>query len=369
MSMLRANLLRQVWPRRSAVVFDTGASGIRATQVDGPSRRPRLRDVLRISVGQAAGESESGAESDAPDLDQASLSARIARMIGQGRFAGRQVGLVLSPPEVRFHAMQMPAGLFHQPDEAIQQALAWEVAKEMRAEAKDLEVRYWRLPDGHRQRLNVMSVSMSASAARDWVDAFNAAGLDLARIDVSPCALLGLARHASPPDGRTLWGILDLGLRSTRLSVILDGTPVYIRSLSFSGRQLTEHIATAFDLPRPQAEALKCAHGMARDSGQAAHANDQITAMLTGVLTKAVDGLCHEIGRCFSYVSQNYVDVAVDRLVLAGGGAQMRGLSDYLTRRLELPVAPIRAALGGAKTVTPDAAAALGGALQDLEAA
>ncbi|HMQ16704.1 MAG TPA: hypothetical protein PKC49_12090, partial [Phycisphaerae bacterium] len=75
--------------------------------------------------------------------------------------------------------------------------------------------------------------------------------------------------------------------------------------------------------------------------------------------------LAQEIERCFSYVLGQYPDVNPVRLALAGGGAEMPGLADFLSARLALPTC----ALGGGGGVGFGAAAAsaVGAALLDAE--
>lgn len=356
------------WTRRdSAVMFDVGASGIRAVQARGPSRQPVVRDALLI----ASPSGEARANAATPD----EIVPRAARMIGQGRFTGRHVGLVLSPPNVHFHTMQLPESLFEQHDDAVREALAWEVSKESRGEAGDFETRYWRLPPGHRQRLNVMAVTMNSAAAASWVRAFRRRDLLLRSIDVSPCALLQLAVRAGQDDPESLWAILDLGHRAAHLAINLGQTPVYIRSLQFSGHELTERIASAFDISVARAEALKRAHGMAdaAPAGDGALENPPqlrdaaFRAILSEVVGDAVDSLVAEIDRCFSYVAQNYVNHPLGRIVLAGGGAGLVGLDRRLQAKLGLPVEHLAIETTADGSPSLSSAASLGGSLRDLE--
>lgn len=366
--MVWTNAVHRLKRRNSAVVFDAGATGIRAVQTSGTPRQPVVRDALHIPA--------SAQESDvlaSPD----EVAPRAARMIGQGCFVGRAVGLVLSPPAVSFHAMQLPANLFEQHERTIREALAWEVSKESRDEVGELEVRYWRLPPGHRQRLNVMAVTMSSAAAAGWVHAFSQRGLTLRSIDVSPCALLQIAIHAGQSDPEKLWGILDLGQRAAHLSVMLGDTPVYIRTLHFSGHELSQRVARAFDVSLEQAESLKREHGMGaldnfvdpRSTGWGNTRQADVRAILSRVLGNAVDSLVGEIGLCFSYVSQNYVNREVGRVLLAGGGAELNGLESHLCEKLGLRVERLATGVVAGRSSPVNAAASLGGALRNLEAA
>lgn len=363
-------------PRNSAITFDVGTSGIRAFQVVARGTQLATRDSLRLDWHPV--ENEDGGCAP-PDY------SRIARLVGQGSFSGSDVALVLSPPDVRFCALRLPKKVFTQSESRIRAALAWEVAREMRAEVHELEVRYWQLPPGHQRGLNVMAVALPLERALAWYQSLAQDGLRLCRIDVSPCALVHLAGRVWTPAERELWGILDLGFRRSTLTVVLGTVPAYIRSLSASSNSWTSRLAQAFEVSPAGAEQIKRTHGV-RPTDRGIRApepdrpllNAQDTASVVfGLLRESLDDLVHETNECFHYVMQSFSDVSVSRLLLAGGGANLPGLSEYLELQLGMPVAPLALQREAESTswerplegtaVRPEVAAVIGGAVLDLE--
>jgi len=317
-------------PRQSAITFDAGAAGVRVLQLRRLGGRLLTVDALNLEL---------------PDDANPSDGARLARMAGQARFCARRVGLVLSPPEARFFTHRVPGKLLEQPAQRVREALAWEVARETRTEPGVLEVRWWPLPAGHHQGLNVMSAAMPRAQAEAWFDAFAARGLFLQRIDVSPCALARLARHIWTPTEKELWGLVDLGARQTHLTMVIGATPAYIRSLPISSQRFTQRIAEAFEIPLAEAEQLKRRHGIrpgargVRSVGPGSRLQgDDVSAVLYSLLREFLDHLVHEIELCASYVARNYADLQVSRFLLAGGGANLAGLGEHLELTLGLPV-------------------------------
>lgn len=367
--------------RQSGITFDVGAAGIRAYQF----RAERWRDHnVRLCDGLQVDRTPAGDDEQlsAPTVDPGQLS----RLIGQARFSGREVTLVLSSPEVQFAPMRLPEQVLSQPPARIEQALRWEVAQESRSNPDELEVRHWTLPQARGQQANVMAVTMPAKTALGWCDDLAAQGLELRRIDVSPCALVRLARQMWTPDEHDLWGVLDLGLRHTTLTVVAGATPVYIRSITGSAHEWTRQVAAAFEVAYPVAEQLKRTHGIQPDlrgstggtTGRELLHSEDLTTALSGILREPLHRLAREIGRCFSYTMQGYPDHAAKRLFLAGGGAELTGLTGLLERELDLSVAALAATAATAPAWNeplPDirfdsrAAVAVGAALLDLEAA
>ena len=378
--------------RNSAITFDVGAAGIRAHQMAARGSQLTRRDSLRLELLPAQLEEDQGLPP--PDY------SRLARLVGQGNFTGNEIGLVLSPPEVRFCALRLPKNALAQPEQRVRQALAWEVAREMRADASELEVRYWQLPPGHHQGLNVMAVALPIKQALGWHELFARDRLRLRRIDVSPCALVHLASRMWTPAENELWGVLDLGFRRTTLTVVLGRVPAYIRSLPVSSDLWTRRLAEGFEVAHAGAERIKRMHGIQPGErgirppqpNQPLRGARDTPSVVFGLLREPLDDLTNQVNRCFSYVLQNFSDVSASRLLLAGGGAHLRGLAAYLELQLDVSVTPLASDAQAARgapgpdregeapaepprwerplpdtTIGPEAAATVGGALLGLE--
>ena len=133
-------------------------------------------------------------------------------------------------------ALRLPAKVLGQANDRLEQALKWEVSRETRRDPNDLEVRHWLLPPGHYQGLNTMTVAISTRQATEWYDVFARHHLCLRRIDVSPGALVRLARRMWTPNEHDLWGILDLGFRRTTFTAVVGAVPSYVRCLPASAK-------------------------------------------------------------------------------------------------------------------------------------
>lgn len=361
---------------RSAITCDIGAAGARACQVQRSGAALGLYDSLAQAVPP---EPEQGGP-PAPRIDPALIESLIAR----GRFAGRDLALVLSPPEVQFFPMSLPPQALAQPAERVQQALRWEIQQESRKSVENLEVRYWALPQLRRQHANVMAVVLPTDAALGWCNQLAEHGLRLRHIDVSPRALAHLVRCLWTPGAHDLWGVLDLGLRRTVLTLAIGATPTYIRVLNANTQAWLRQLATAFEVSTSVAASLLQQHGFSesprgwRAGPGGANLLDgaDLPAAMASVLRENLLGLTDELSRCFSYMLQSYPEVSAQRLYLAGGGANWRGLAEALSAALSLQVEVLArtAALAHPPAERAElmfeapSAAALGGALLELEA-
>lgn len=378
-------------PRRSAISFDVGAAGVRAYQLRLRGQRATLCDALQLERDAALvaaatpPETAPAANTSAAPPAVETDPAQLGRLIGQAHFEGREICLVLSPPDVQFFPMRLPEQALSQAPERVEQALRWEVAQDSRHSADNLEVRYWKLPHARGQQANVMAVVMPTELALRWYDQLHEQGLTLRRIDVSPCALVRLARCVWTPAAGDVWGVLDLGLRHATLTVVVGTVPTYVRSLSVSPCQWTQKLVDAFEVSFATAEQLKRQQVVELSDrgvrGTPAGRNlvdvADLAGAFSGVLRDSLRTLALEVGRCLSYVLQSFPDAGAKRLFLAGGGAGLGGLTAVLENELGISVNTLAAGdtpgapqwerpLSGVRA-EPRGAAALGAALLDLE--
>ncbi len=119
--------------------------------------------------------------------------------------------------------------------------------------------------------------------------------------------------------------IVDIGADMMCLSVLAGSQVVYTREQMFGGKQLTEEIQRTYGLPLAEA-GYKKKFGVLPDDYE------------KKVLNPYKDALVQHVMRSlqFFYSATAYNDV--DRIVLAGGTANLSGLDEIIERKLGTPV-------------------------------
>ncbi|MDL2341719.1 MAG: type IV pilus assembly protein PilM [Patescibacteria group bacterium] len=123
--------------------------------------------------------------------------------------------------------------------------------------------------------------------------------------------------------------IIDFGSRSADIS-IYDGHILVTGTVQAGGETFTNIIQNKLNVTQPEAGLIKTRYGLGVSRRQA-----EITQALSPILGE----LIKEIRRMMRYHEERYgSERPIQQIITLGGGANMPGLSDYLTNILRLAV-------------------------------
>jgi type IV pilus assembly protein PilM len=124
--------------------------------------------------------------------------------------------------------------------------------------------------------------------------------------------------------------LVDFGSVSSDIT-IYDRTLVVTGTVRGGGDNFTDQIAEKLGVSRQEALIIKTKYGLSFSKRQ---------REITEALTPTLDQLLKEIKRMIRYYEERYQgnDRKIRQLVTMGGGANMPGLSDFMTNSLRMPV-------------------------------
>lgn len=183
----------------------------------------------------------------------------------------------------------------------------------------------------------VLLVAMRQEALDDISEAVSGAGLSLKEVDSSPTALFNAYRYNYADETEPVL-LIDIGARSTEL-MFLDGKKVFMQGLATpgtTGASLTTAISKEFGISFAEAEAHKVSGGMV--SLGSTEGLDEATASLAAFIRNSINRLPGEISRRSNFYRSQQGGNAPTKILLAGGGANLPNLVDFLQEKLSLPV-------------------------------
>ncbi|MBI2013271.1 MAG: type IV pilus assembly protein PilM [Candidatus Colwellbacteria bacterium] len=152
---------------------------------------------------------------------------------------------------------------------------------------------------------------------------FSGVGLNLQVLELEG---VSLARALTTGDQK-LSIIADIGGRSTTITVAGGGLVRYNTQIDFAGSSLTQAVATGLNINMKRAEELKKQRGLIGTGGE---------YELSTLMSPFLDVILSEVKRVKYFYEKNY-KTNIERIILSGGGANLKGIQKYVEREFQLP--------------------------------
>lgn len=187
----------------------------------------------------------------------------------------------------------------------------------------------------------VLLVAIHNSALQNYQTIASTAGL---HIDFYEIEIFSAVR-SSVGHGLAPIVVVDLGAATTKMYVVERGVVRLSHLVTMGGQQITEHLARSLNWEFDKAERVKREHGLLESTAYSPDENDRIKSSLLSTLSRVFS----EVNRVLLNYGQRY-NKNVSRVVLAGGGSSLPGLSEVAKENLS---AEIEIANPFSRTETP----------------
>jgi len=311
------------------VGLDIGTSGVRAAELLLGKQQATLARFGQVALPP-------GAVRDGEVVDIDAVASAIRLLWASTKFRTKRVVVGMSNQKVvarqvdlpRLSAQELRKSLpflvqDHIPMPVEQAILDFHPLEEFEGESGD-------------RMLRVLLVAATKDMVDNTVAAVQKAGLQPDAIELTPFALIrGLASvdelGLSEAEGEAL---IDVGASVTNIVVHQGGVPRFVRILLMGGGDITEAIAECMGVPFEEAESIKQQLGMP----EAPREPSQDDSPAVGALQTSGAAFVEEVRGSLNYYQAQPRAVEVKRIVLSGGGGQLRGLAARLALANRLPV-------------------------------
>jgi type IV pilus assembly protein PilM len=191
---------------------------------------------------------------------------------------------------------------------------------------------------------NVMVVAARKDIVSDHISTLRKAGLEPTGISVIPFALQAAVRKFGKVRPDETVCLLDIGAEFTDM-VFMKGERLDLaRTITTAGNAVTEAMTVAITTEEGQlaldaydAENLKRKHGIPSDDDPDRLPSGIMVKRLATLQRPALERFVAEVNRSIDYYRREFGETKVDRLLICGGTAALKGLREYIQSNLGIP--------------------------------
>lgn len=298
--------------------IDIGSSTIKIVAISDGHRGPKL-------LGATYEEMPNGVVEDGILNDPNSVTNVLRNAIDKlpiKSTKGLSANIGLKGPSVTFRRLLVPV----QNDEDMKSQMILEAQNQIDTDLDPWIIDFQILSTAdHHGQVPVMLVGAKRAVAEDYAKILSSLNLTPTVFDCDIFAIVNSYESANPPAPNETVICLDIGRDSSKFHLLQDGVPLIVRNFDTAGRPLTELILSALNVDMEQAEALKIA-ASSSESSEHPEVEKNIKIFL--------NNLSDEIRQTIDYFATTNTDFqidGIDKIILSGGGANVRGLVSHLT--------------------------------------
>lgn len=299
--------------------LDIGFNSVKVMQVDGGSKKNNV-------LGYGVNTFDTKAIDNGTIIDFESIAASVHEL-----FSKHLVGDITTPRV----AMSVPAArtftrilsLPQLDEKDLDAAVRLEAEQYIPVPIDDLYIDYEQIRANEKGR-DFLVVAVPKKIINSYVDLAKILGLEVVTMETTLGSTGRLFKHTDQQDVPTV--IIDFGSVSADVTIYDNNQLVVTGTIPGGGDDFTTLIGESLGVTRQEAHVIKTKYGLGVSKKQ----KEIMTA-----LQPKLDVINKEIKRMIRYYEErSNTKKKVDQVVTLGGGANMPGLSEYLTNSLRVPV-------------------------------
>ena len=300
---------------RESFGLDVGTSAVKAVQL-----RERAGGYTLAALGSAP--LRTSAIADGTIKEPAAVADAIREAVDAAGIKLREATIGIAGRELIMKKVQLP----EVPAKELRNAVELEAEHHIPFAFDEVFLDY-HVAGRHDGVMDLIIVAVKKSKVSEYVAVVEAAGLVPSIVDLDGFAVGNQFEVNHVAESRESVALIDMGAAVMKTNVVRGGTPVFVRDIPFGGNQYTQAIADRLRTSFEHAERAKVGE-----------ATDIAWESLVPALEAVSRDLALEVRRTFDYFSSTSDSERIGRVVLSGGAARLRGLTEYLSATWSIPV-------------------------------
>jgi len=331
-------MFKKGFGKKNLVGVDIGSSSVKAVELQGKAGNLQL-----VSLGYENLQPDSIVDGQIMELND--VSNVITNIFREHQIKTDRIAAGVSGHSVIVKNIVVP----QMSADELEESIEWHAEEHIPFDIADVSLDY-QVTGSSPDALQVLMAACKRDKIANVKQAIQLAGKQPSIIDVDAFALQNCYEVNYQPMPGQVVALLNIGAATMNINILNGNKSVFTRDVSVGGNQYTALLQKELDLTFEQAEAVK--RGLPAPDGKEVHDFEQM-------LETASDILALEISKTMDFyrATAEDGDGNVQKILISGGGSKLTGLSDYLSKRFEIPVEvlnPFRQIKVDARRFDPD---------------
>jgi len=305
--------------KKNLVGLDIGSSSVKAVEL---SKKGSALQLLNMGFENL----QTDTIVDGQIMELNNVSNVISNIFNEHQIRTPRVAAGVSGHSVIVKNIVLPA-MSH---EELQESFSWHAEEHIPFDIADVNLDY-QLTSKSTESLHVLMAACKSEKIANVKQAIQLAGKQPVIIDVDAFALQNCYEVNYQPKAGEIVALLNIGAATMNINILNGTRSVFARDASVGGSQYTSLLQKELGLSFEQAEGVK--RGMPLPDGIESRPIQPIIETVSDILALEVKKTID-----FYRATAAEGDTTIQKILIAGGGSKLPGLSDYLSRRFEIPV-------------------------------
>lgn len=306
--------------KRGVIGLDIGTSSVKALELKQTGRGYQLVNFAMKPI-------QPQAIVDGAIMDANAIIDAIESLISEAKIRTNNVSMGISGHSVIVKKISLP----EMSAEELEESIHWEAEQYIPFDIDDVNLDFQILETAQPMeegKMDVILVAVKKDKIDESVSLVIQGGLNPVVVDLEAFAMQNAYEINYDVEPGKNVALIDIGAGVMNINIIQEGGSVFTRDISIGGNQYTESIQKELNISYEQAESVK--------RGETIEGVDQ--TMVRNVIESVSDNLAMEIQRSFDFFRATASERDIQKIIISGGTALTRGLDEYISQRLEVPV-------------------------------
>lgn len=304
---------------------DIGTTSIKVVEVKKGNKNPRVANYGFLESSGYLARANQALQTSGLKIFEQDAVELLKSLVQQMGTATTDVVASLPPFEVFTTLLDFPA----MDTKEIQQAIVYQAKQYVPLPLSEVALDWMKVADYQDDKgfahQKILLISVPQEEIKKYQRIFVGAGLKLHALELESLSVARL--FAGDPVSSI---IVDIGSRSTNIIFLEKGILAWGAQSDFAASSLTQAVATSLGINPIRAEELKRERGIIGTGPN---------YELSSIMLPYVDAMVNEVKKAqFSYGEQFPAAAKAERVILAGGGANLLGIEKYFEQAIGLPV-------------------------------